>query len=113
MQLEKQKLLEDIRQAAEAVQRYTRGKSLNDYLMDDQLQASVERKFEIMGEALNRLRKLDAEMVEGVEDYRKIIAFRNTLIHGYSAVDNRIVWDIVSTHLFKLHQTIQQLLGSK
>lgn len=99
MQLEKRKLLEDMRQAAEAVQRYTHAKTLNDYLQDDQLQASVERKFEIIGEALNRLHKLDPELTESIANYHKIIAFRNTLIHGYSAVDNRIVWDIVASHL--------------
>lgn len=112
MQLEKLTLLEDIRQAAEAIGRYTRDKSLPDYLADDQLQASVERKFEIIGEALNRLSRLDAEMVDRIAHYRKIIAFRNTLIHGYSVVDSRIVWDIVCTHLPALQTTLQQLLNS-
>ena len=112
MQLEKQKLLEDIRLAVEAIQRYTHDKMLKDYLADDQLQASVERKFEIIGEALNHLYRLDSEMVEGIENYHKIIAFRNTLIHGYSAVDNRVVWDIVCTHLPNLQKTIQKLLDS-
>ena len=112
MQLENQKLLEDIRQAAEAIQRYTRAKTLTDYLRDDQLQASVERKFEIIGEALNHLYRLDPELTELIPDYHKIIAFRNTLIHGYSAVDNRIVWDIVSTHLPLLHETVVSLLQS-
>jgi uncharacterized protein with HEPN domain len=110
MQLEKQKLLEDIRQAAEAISRYTKGKTQEDYLADDQLQASVERKFEIIGEALNRLSHLDPEMAESIENYRKIVAFRNTLIHGYSAIDSRIVWDIVKTHLPKLQIAIQKLI---
>lgn len=113
MQLEKLKLLEDIRQADEAIIRYTQGKSKEDYLSDDQLQASVERKFEIIGEALNRLRQFDSEMVEEIEDCRKIIAFRNTLIHGYSSIDNEIVWDIVNTHLPRLRQTIQKLLSKQ
>ena len=111
MQLEKLKLLEDLHQADEAIVRYMQGKSFEDYLADDQLQASVERKFEIIGEALNKLYRLDAQMVEEIADYRKIIAFRNTLIHGYGSVDNRIVWDIVNTHLPPLRKTIQKLLS--
>jgi len=34
----------------------------------------------------------------------------NTLIHGYSAIDSGIVWDIVKTHLPKLQAAIQKLL---
>jgi len=111
MQLEKQTLLEEMRQAVAAIERYTRGKTLEDYTSDDQLQASVERRFEIIGEALNRLRGLDSDMVEEIDDSRKIISFRNTLIHGYSAIDNRIVWDIIKTHLPRLRQQIQSLLN--
>lgn len=110
MRLETRTLLEDVRQAVEAIRRFTANKSLQDYLADDQLQASVERKFEITGEALNRLSHLDPDTVERIEGYQRIIAFRNTLIHGYSAIDNRIVWDIVLTHLPKLESDIRQLL---
>jgi uncharacterized protein with HEPN domain len=83
---------------------------LQDYLIDDQLQASVERKFEIIGEALNRLSHFDPNTVEKIQEYQRIIAFRNTLIHGYSAIDNRIVWDIVLSHLPKLQADIRKLL---
>lgn len=111
MQIEKKTLLEDMRQAGEAILRYTRGKSMEDYVSDDQLQASVERKFEVIGEALNRLSRLDSDMADEIEHSRKIIAFRNTLIHGYSAVDNRIVWDIVKTHLPRLLKKINSFFA--
>ncbi len=71
---------------------------------------SVKRKFEIIGEALNRLSYHDPDTVELIDDHAKIIAFRNTLIHGYSTIDNRIVWDIVLTHLPKLDADIRKLL---
>ncbi|HOQ05603.1 MAG TPA: DUF86 domain-containing protein [Anaerohalosphaeraceae bacterium] len=110
MQIEKRSLLEDILRAAESIEPYTRGKILEHYLEDDQLQASVERKFEIIGEAMSRLHKLDAQITEQIEDSRKIIAFRNILIHGYSAVDNRVVWDIVKYHIPRLLKQVRSLL---
>ena len=52
------------------------------------LRAAVERQFEIIGEALARLRKLDPEVCSAVTDAGRIIAFRNILIHGYADVDD-------------------------
>ncbi len=58
------------------------------------LRAAVEREFEIIGEALAQLSKLDAALVARISDYRRIIAFRNILIHGYADVDDQLVWDL-------------------
>jgi len=60
--------------------------------------------------SVKRLSYHDPDTVELIDDYAKIIAFRNTLIHGYSTIDNRIVWDIVLTHLPKLDADIRKLL---
>ena len=51
------------------------------------VRAAVERKFEIMGEALNQLSKIDPALARRVPDFRDIISFRNLLIHGYAVVD--------------------------
>lgn len=62
-------------------------------------QAAVERKFEIIGEALNQLIKLDAAMAARIPDVRQIVAFRNQLIHGYASVNVSTVWNVVQTSL--------------
>jgi uncharacterized protein with HEPN domain len=69
----------------------------------------VERQFEIVGEALNRLQKLDPELVAQISDYRRIIAFRNVLAHGYDVVSDEVVWDIVQNRLDVLRQDIARL----
>jgi uncharacterized protein with HEPN domain len=110
MRLEIKKLLEDARQAALAIERFVEGKSFGDYAGDELLRAAVERKFEIIGEALGQLGKIDSATLQRITHYARIIAFRNILIHGYSSLDDRIVWDVIAAHLPKLRSECEQLL---
>ena len=74
------------------------------------LRAAVERQFEIIGEAMNRLVKVDALVAERISDNQRIIAFRNILIHQYTDVDERLVWDVVETKLPTLAREARSLL---
>jgi uncharacterized protein with HEPN domain len=110
MQPESPKLLEDARGAIAYILAKTHGLSLDAYLADDVLRPAVERHFEIIGEALNRLAKRDPQTVARIDNYAQIIAFRNVLIHGYDAIDHRRVWDAIKNHLLVLHEQIVALL---
>ncbi len=72
----------------------------------------MERQFEIIGEALNRLSRIDSDLAAQIRDYRRIIAFRNVLIHGYADIDDRIVWGILVSQLPILHREVAALLAS-
>lgn len=109
MQLEVKKLLFDVQQAAEKITKFVSGKTFTDYEVDDLLISGVERQFEIMGEALNQLSKIDAGIAAQISDYKQIIAFRNILIHGYANIDNRLVWNIVENKLPVLLQQVTDL----
>lgn len=111
MQPESPKLLEDIRTAAAYILDKTQGKTMSDYISDDLLRPAVERYFEIIGEALNRLTRLDPETAETIKDAPQIIAFRNVLIHGYDAIDDRRVWDAIQNSLPTLHGQVITMLG--
>ncbi len=110
MRLESQKYLFDIQQAADRIARFCEGKKFEDYRSDELLRSAVERQFEIMGEALSQLAKHDPEVAERIKDHRKIIAFRNILIHAYATVDDRIVWGVFEGDLPALRATLTELL---
>ena len=110
MRLESKKYLHDIQRAAGLVTEFTSGRELTDYSRDPMLRAAVEREFEIIGEALTRLARLDQETAGRISEYSRIIAFRNILIHGYTDVDDRLVWDVVMTKLPVLRTEVAVLL---
>lgn len=113
MRPEAGKYLYDIKQAAELIATFTAGNTFADYEQEAMLKAAVEREFEIIGEAPGQLAKLDEKVAARITEYRRIIAFRNILIHGYAQVDDRLVWDIVENKLPALRQEVDTLLTEK
>lgn len=106
------KLLEDIRSAADFVKTATLDVALEQFKQDRLLRQAVERNFEIIGEAIRRLEKDDPDTVARIADYRRIIAFRNVLIHGYDVIDPAIVWSAIVDDLAPLLRDVQTLLDS-
>lgn len=91
MHADARKLLWDAQHTAERAERFTLGKSFADYQADEFLRSAVERQLEIIGEALNQLRRIDATTAAMIPEISRIVGFRNVLVHGYATVDNRIV----------------------
>ena len=111
MKPEARKLLFDARQAATAIQEFCAGHSLESYQQSMLLRSAVERQFEIIGEALSQLSKLDAALVARIPDAPQIISFRNQLIHGYATISNKLVWSVVIDHLPGFISVIAGLLA--
>jgi uncharacterized protein with HEPN domain len=101
-----------MRQAASLITEFTEGMDYDAYAADPMVRAAVEREFEIVGEALSQLAKLDPETAGGISEHRRIIAFRNILVHGYAGVDDLLVWDMVGTRLADLRREVEELLGA-
>lgn len=104
------KLLEDIRDAAQFIVEVAHGKSLRDFTEDRVIRNAIERNFEIIGEAIRRLADSDPPVVQQISDYRRIIDFRNVLIHGYDLVDFELVWQTVHEKLPALLLEVGELL---
>lgn len=110
MQRDPRAFLWDVREAALAIQSFTTGMDAAAYAANPMAQAAVERKFEIIGEALNQLSKLDAAVAARIPDLAQIVAFRNQLIHGYATVNVSTVWSITQAALPALRDAVQALL---
>ena len=113
MRPESLKFLHDMRTARRRVLEFTRGKTLADYRSDVFLRSAVERQFEIVGEALSQLSKVDRETAERIPDRRDIISFRNILVHSYTAIDETLVWGVVESSLPEMLRTLDSLIHSE
>ena len=83
--------LADVLEACDAIESALRGVDQAAYLSDRQLRSSVEREFMIIGEAVNSLGRLDAELAAKVSHARLIVGFRNQLAHDYASIDDETV----------------------
>ena len=110
MRLEAAKYLFDVQSAAATLGGFVSGRDWSAYQRDAMLRAAVERQFEIIGEALAQLGRRDPDRLARIDDHRRIIAFRNILIHGYADVDDALVWGIVQTQLEPLRKQVDALL---
>jgi uncharacterized protein with HEPN domain len=107
---DRRKYLWDAVTAAELLFEFGAGKSFEDYKANALLRSGVERQFEIVGEALNQLSKVDPDAAARVPDLARIVAFRNILIHGYAVVDDELVWQVLVERLPSLAAVLRELL---
>ena len=69
------------------------------------------RNLELLGEAA---RHIPEEIRAQSPDipWRRIVAVRNVLIHGYLGIDNDIIWDIISNEIEKLRLALERLAAA-
>jgi uncharacterized protein with HEPN domain len=107
------KALEDVQDCASFVIEAAEGRDLSDYRSDRLFRQAVERNLEIIGEAIGRIARLDAETASRVSEHRRIVAFRNRLIHGYDLLDDELVWGTVKGEVPALLSEVEALLEEK
>jgi len=100
----------DALHAAELVRDFARDRSFAEYQSDAMLRSAVERQFEIIGEALNQFSKVDPAAASRIPELRRIVSFRNILIHGYATVDDALVWQMLIDKLPGLQQALNELI---
>ena len=106
------KLLYDVLESVRSIQQWCTGRTFADYEQDRQFRRAVEREFEIIGEALNRLGRTAPEVAARITELSRIVGFRNRIIHGYDTVDDATVWGVIEGHLPRLREEVERELGT-
>ena len=99
-----------VQAAGASIRERCAGHTFDQYSADRWFRRTVEREFENIGEALNRLERRAPETAALITSARRIVDFRNRIIHGYDSVDDLIVWRTVEHHLPLLPAEVKKLL---
>ena len=77
------------------------------YKNDLKTKRAVERNIEIVGEAMNRILKVDKDFP--IPNAKNIIGTRNRIIHSYDNISDDVIWTIVIRELPILKTQIDNL----
>lgn len=101
----------DVLEAARSARVFMAGLDELAYTEDALRRSAAERQLEVLGEALNRLRRDDPESAAGVPSLKDIIEMRNVTAHDYGSVDDGLVWAAVVHELPGLVGHLEGLLA--
>lgn len=101
--------IEHILECIEAIETYTHRVTKQKFLRDRQLQDSVIRRLEIIGEASKCL-PLSLRKRYPAIPWKQIAGMRDRLIHEYFGVDLRVVWRTINTDLSPLREACESFL---
>lgn len=102
--------LQHILDSIELIDRYSKNKTLDDFLKDRQLQDSVIRRIEIIGEAVKNLPQELKDQYPEVP-WKDISGMRDVVVHGYFGIDPYIVWRVVDRDLTELKIKIEEIIS--
>ena len=109
MKLEALKYLLDILPAMEDIELFMDGiTDYSTYQKNKLVKAGVERKLLIIGEAINKFRNIEPEIV--IENAEKIYGLRNRLAHAYDSIDDTVIYAITKNHLPSLKQQVHHII---
>lgn len=103
-------LLTDIQDAAQHIADATTGSTYEDFLNNQEKRQSILFSFLIIGEAANRLRRVDPATADQISAVPQIVGLRNSLIHGYRSINYDTVWRTIWESLPILRAEVEQLL---
>jgi uncharacterized protein with HEPN domain len=100
--------LEDILAAIGRIEEYTKG-GRKRFLASEMMQDAVIRQLSVVGEAASKLPKTLRARHPSIP-WKEMVGMRNILIHDYSAINIRRIWETVRNDLPDLHEAVRGML---
>jgi uncharacterized protein with HEPN domain len=85
---------------------------LEAYLRNEILQAAVERKIEVIGEAARKV-STDFRLAQPDVPWQKIMGQRHVLAHDYGRIEHDRLWSVVTVHLPELIAQLRSMLPTQ
>ena len=101
--------LSDILESIKRIEEYTAGLTFEDFEKNNIVSDAVVRNLEIIGEAAKNIPSEIAQRSPLIP-WKKIIGFRNIVIHAYFTVDLKNVWYIIKEQLPELKISIDIMM---
>lgn len=101
--------LQDILEAIEKIEKYTKGVSFEEFVKNTVVSDAVIRNLEIIGEAVKRL-PIEMKREHADIEWKKIAGLRDILIHEYAAVSLKIIWDVVVNKIPELKDVMKKIV---
>lgn len=111
MQRSFESYLWDIRERGTAILQFTENASEEEYLGNELLKAAVERNLSVIGEAVVQARIHFPDQIKQIDDYEKIIGFRNQLIHNYDDLSHQQIWFVIQQSSPMLLKQVDALMA--
>ncbi len=104
--------IEDILESIDKIEEYIGGIKEEDFYRNTQLQDSILRRLEIIGEATKNIPS-DFRNKHSVIPWKRMAGMRDVLIHEYFGVNLKRVWRVVNKDLPRLKKEILKTIKNK
>ena len=98
----------DMIQAARAIQEFIADININGFLCNRMMQAAIERKVEIIGEAARLLSKEFKDAHPEIP-WKGIVGMRHVLAHEYGEIKQDRMWTVATVHVPRLLPQLERL----